>query len=73
MMPIKLVLKKKTILAFVINLAVIEAGLDAVNEKILLRERERERKGWTKNYISFCFQSPQIMVQCEKILNIWLK
>ena len=52
-MPIKLVLKKKTILAFVINLAVIEAGLDAVNEKILLRERERERKGWTKNYISF--------------------
>ena len=57
MMPIKLVLKKKTILAFVINLAVIEAGLEAVNEKILLRERERERerKGWTKNYISFCF------------------
>ena len=53
MMPIKLVLKKKTILAFVINLAVIEAGLEAVNEKILLRERER--KGWTKNYISFCF------------------
>ena len=43
-MPIKLVLKKKTILAFVINLAVIEAGLDAVNEKILLRERERERE-----------------------------
>ena len=73
MMPIKLVLKKKTILAFVINLAVIEAGLEAVNEKILLRERERERKDWTKNYISFCFQSPQIMVQCEKILNIWLK
>ena len=33
MMPIKLVLKKKTILAFVINLAVIEAGLEAVNEK----------------------------------------
>ena len=56
-MPIKLVLKKKTIWAFVINLAVIEAGLEAVNEKILLRERERERerKGWTKNYISFCF------------------
>ena len=44
MMPIKLVLKKKTILAFVINLAVIEAGLEAVNEKILLRERERERE-----------------------------
>ena len=43
-MPIKLVLKKKTILAFVINLAVIEAGLEAVNEKILLREREREKR-----------------------------
>ena len=41
MMPIKLVLKKKTILAFVINLAVIEAGLEAVNEKILLREIEK--------------------------------
>ena len=44
MMPIKLVLKNKTILAFVINLAVIEAGLEAVNEKILLREREREKR-----------------------------